>query len=437
MSVTKASRYRLKTSIFSDGERRAFLVDEHGVPEPYSTLYVTMRLRNAGKSVSTQEAHLNSINILLMHAEDHRLALYERFKNHSFLNAMECEALRLSVQQHRGPAAKSQFNVLSIKGGKNGHIYRGITVKPAQQHSRFAHIASYLQWLWRYLPSTESNEKITLAAHELERMVRNILALRPMVATMGSNVTKPEFTRAHYAVLANAITPGNGHNPFNSGVQLRNQLIVKLMAHLGERRGGILNLRVGDINFGKSQINIVRRADSKEDPRIQQPRVKTREHTLPVGPVLMDLLRQYLDLRRSMPSARKHPYLLVTHKSGPTLGKPMTIPGLNQVFKTINNAVLGIPMLHPHLLRHFFHTQLAEEQLSQPTTSESRETDRRVRNELAGRRPDSVVDAIYTKRAIEREAITMALKVQSTLGNSDASTLSDEPLSSPPRLPKN
>lgn len=422
--------------MFPDGERRAFLIDDHGVPEPYSTLYVTMRLRNAGKSVATQEAHLNSINILLAHAAEHRLALYERFQSHSLLNAMECEALRVSVQQHRGPAAKSWDNVLSIKGGKNGHVYRGIAVKPAQQHSRLTHIANYLQWLWQYLSSTGGNQSVNQAAYELDRMVRNILALRPMVATKGSDVTKPEFTREHYAVLSIAIKPGSEHNPFNSTVQLRNQLIVSLMALLGERRGGILNLRVGDINFGKSQINIVRRADSREDPRIHQPRVKTREHTFPVGPILMDLLRQYLDLRRSMASARKHPYLFVTHKSGPTFGKPMSIPGINQVFKTINDAALGIPTLHPHLLRHFFHTQLAEEQLSQPTTPQSRETDRRVRNELAGRRPDSEVDAAYTKHAIEREATRMALKLQLNLGNSHVPNFSQELPLSPPRPDK-
>lgn len=419
--------------MFSNGERRALLIDDLGVPEPYSTLYVTMRLRNAGKSVATQEAHLNSINVLLAHALDHRIELNERFGRNSILNAMECEALRLSVQQHRGPAAKAQQNVLSIKGGKHGHVYKGMTVKPAQQHSRLTHIASYLQWLWQYLSSTGLRQNNDQGAYELDRMVRNILVLRPMVSNRGRDVTKPEFTRQHYAVLSAAMKPGSEHNPFSSEVQLRNQLIISLMALLGERRGGILNLRVGDINFGKSQIDIIRRSDSKEDPRIHQPRVKTREHTIPVGPALMDLIRQYLALRRSIPGIGKRPYMLVTHKPGPTQGKPMTIAGLNQVFKTINDAALGIPKLYPHLLRHFFQTQLAEEQLSQPATPQSRETDRRVRNELAGRRPDSEVDSIYTKHAIEREAAKVALKVQGSIGKSEESTPSQEAPLSPPR----
>jgi hypothetical protein len=163
--------------MFPNGERRALLIDDLGVPEPYSTLYVTMRLRNAGKSVATQEAHLNSINVLLAHALDHQLALNERFRRNSLLNSMECEALRLSVQQHHGPAAKAQKNVLSIKGGKNGHVYKGMTVKPAQQHSRLTHIASYLQWLWQYLSSTGLRQNIDQGAYELDRMVHNILGV--------------------------------------------------------------------------------------------------------------------------------------------------------------------------------------------------------------------------------------------------------------------
>jgi hypothetical protein len=52
-----------------------------------------------------------------------------------------------------------------------------MTVKPAQQHSRLTHIASYLQWLWQYLSSTGLRQNIDQGAYELDRMVHNILGV--------------------------------------------------------------------------------------------------------------------------------------------------------------------------------------------------------------------------------------------------------------------
>lgn len=49
MSLITSLPYRIKTSRFESGIGHASLVDEDELPEPYSTLYVTIKVRNSGQ----------------------------------------------------------------------------------------------------------------------------------------------------------------------------------------------------------------------------------------------------------------------------------------------------------------------------------------------------------------------------------------------------
>jgi integrase len=415
MSITPLP-YRLATVRFESGEHRSFLLDGSGIPEPYSTLYCTIRIRNAHKGVSSQQAALGAINVFYAHARNQGVDIAQRLRRGQVLDSVECEALLRSVQRDYGPESKAQAKVIALGGGKRGHRYAGKTVTTGHQYNRLTYIAIFLEWFGGYF-APNKDPQFMVAVGE---MVRSILALRPLVADNGNESNeKPEFTREHYRRLASALTPGAPDNPFEPEVQLRNQTLVDLMSLLGERKGAALNLRVGDIDWGKRQLSVVRRAGSKDDRRANQPRVKTLEHTVPVGPGLMRLLEAYRDQRREVPGARRQPYVFVVHKPGPTLGQPMSISSLNAIFTTINEADLGIPRLNPHMLRHFNGTSLADEQLAAPPTEQGRETHRRVRNTLAGRRPESDVDAVYTENATRREAERVSIQHQQVLAALD------------------
>lgn len=409
--------FALLTVRFESGEHRAFLRDAAGVPEPYSTLYCTLRVRNAHKSLSSQQAALGAINVLYAHLRAHEVDIVERLRSGQVLSSIECEALPRSVQRDYGPKSKAQANVIALGGGKRGHRYAVQSVSMASQFRRLTYIAEYLKWLGGYFATNKNSQFMV----DVGEMARSILALRPSLAKNGKDESKdlPEFTRDHYRRLASALVPDSPDNPFEPEVQLRNQTLVDLMSLLGERKGAALNLRVGDIDWGKRQLSVIRRAGSKDDRRANQPRVKTLEHTVPVGPALMRLLEAYRDQRRGVPGSRKHPYLFVVHRAGPTQGQPLSISGLNAIFATINEAGLGIPRINPHMMRHFNGTSLADEQLASPRAVQGRESDRRVRNNLAGRRPESDVDAVYTENAIRREAERVSIQHQQTLAAAD------------------
>ena len=414
MSLTTPLPFRLKTSRFASGVRRAFLVDPNGLPEPYSTLYVTIRFRNANLSVASQQAALNSINVLFAHAAKVGINLFERFKAGHFLDRIECESLRRSAQANHGPEAKHQAVVLAIGKGKRGYTHSVPPVARATQYRRLSHIARYLEWLGGELAGESGDARVSA----IDAMTTNILALRPSVPARGSDVDTNRFTREDDALLCSIVTPGSARNPFLPTVQVRNALIVELMRLLGKRRGEVLNIRVRDVAFAKRQIDIVRRADDKNDQRVNQPLVKTRSHTVPIGPSLVALIDRYLVDWRAVPGATKQPYLLVTHKSGPTQGQAMTIEALKEVFRTIKRAEPRLSHLHPHLLRHFNSDQIARAQLDEPVSAHktnSRETHRRTRNALAGRAPDSELDGHYTRRETERQAKVVSLRTQDEL----------------------
>ena len=411
MSLISLTPYRLKTSLFESGVRRAFLVDGDGLPEPYSTLYVTMTIRNAGRSVSLQESVLNAINVLFAHFAKVSIDLVPRFKAGRLLDSLECEALRRGVQSNFGPEAKRQAVVIALGGGKRGYVRKVPAVAPGTQNQRLSYIARYLAWLARELAGESGDDRAAVIA----AMTGNILALRPLTPRRGREKNANVFTRKDDALLRSIIKMGCPRNPFTPGVQRRNELIVDLMRLVGKRRGEVLNIRLQDINFAKRQINIIRRADDRQDRRLNQPRVKTREHTIPIGNHLFRLLAEYLVERRSVPGATKHPYLFVTHKSGPTQGREMTIEALKEMFRAIKRAEPRLSHLRPHLLRHFNSDEVANIQHSEQPDSAGSEQHRRQRNYLAGRAPASEMDSHYTERETERQAREVSLRLQEKL----------------------
>ncbi|MCV2353566.1 tyrosine-type recombinase/integrase [Paucibacter sp. B2R-40] len=411
MSISASLPCRLKTSLFGSGERAAFLVDSDGLPEPYSTLYVTMKLRNAGHSVSTQIAELNAINVLFAHAAEAGIELVPRFKAGDYLDRVECEALRRSSQRNYGPSAKHQAVVIALGNGKRGYIPAVPPVAPSTQYKRLSYFARFLKWLGEELAGDSGDGR----APVINAMVENIQALRPAQIDSKTDIESNTFSREDDALLCGLLAEGSLTNPFTPMVQVRNLLAIDLLRLLGKRRGEILNIRLSDINLSKRQIDIVRRADNVHDPRVNQPLVKTRSHTLPIGPSLVSLINQYLPLRRSVAGASKHPYLLVTHKSGPTQGQPMTIEALKEVFRTIKRAEPRLSHLHPHLLRHFNGDATARAQQGDQATPGNSERDRRQRNFLAGRAPESTMDSHYTARETERHANKTSLRTQEEL----------------------
>ena len=191
-------------------------------------------------------------------------------------------------------------------------------------------------------------------------------------------------------------------NPFSENVQLRNLLIIEILSGLGLRKGELANIRLDDINFQKNTLKVVRRPDDPSDPRRYQPLVKTSERTLPLHDQLSLCIQEYqLNQRGKLNAARKHGYLFVSH-SGGTAGQPLSIAGIDYVFKRLKLA-LSDPSLSPHNLRHQWNYEFSHSiDSSDDRMSEAQED--QLRSYLMGWCPTSGMASNYNRRRVVEKA---------------------------------
>jgi integrase len=261
-------------------------------------------------------------------------------------------------------------------------------------------------------------------ATQVAAMHSNILELRPAKRDLSGDPEKNAWSAEEDRLLLDLIRPGSPGNPFvGRGPQLRNQLCIQTERTLGKRMSEVLNIQVRDVDVRRNQVSFIRRPDAKEDQRVDQPLVKTKEHTISVSPEWIKLFLEYLEIRRKVPGARRHPYLFVNHKAGPTQGQPMTKGALNAVFVAIKKAEPRLSDLHSHLFRHNFNFELSESLDRQPTKSND-DQDAKIRANLNGWSEQSEMARVYNKRHVARRARELGLMTQERLhqkGNSVAS----------------
>lgn len=406
----KFRNYRVTGFVMQSGERYCLLLDKAtGMPLYYPNLYVTTQVRNNSNSVAAMESALSGVNVLLSFCDEREISLSERFLKREFFALGELDAIRDYCQQSfaKGGADSSE-EVVSIT--------RKIKQRPARktglasEYMRLTHIAKYTEWLGTILLTGQIERKTSL---DIAKMKKGFESRRPSGKGRNQLGREKGLTREQEAVLLDVVEPGSERNPFeDESTQIRNQLMIFLLLHLGIRGGELLNIRVSDIDWAKNQIVIARRADEQKDPRRRQPLVKTLDRRLPMKDTLVKAIHRYVvQFRREVPGARKHDYLLVTHKSGPTQGQPISRSAFVKVINLIAEAAPELAGLHGHELRHTWNNRFSEFMDASDDPPEPKEQERE-RSYLQGWKPESGSAATYTKRFTREKAMEAGLKLQ-------------------------
>lgn len=399
-----------KGFVMEDGERYCLLIDrDTGMPLYYPNLYVTTQVRNSSMSVAAMESALTGINVLLSFCEQRQIDLVARFLRREYFSLHELDAIRDFCQQSFAtrPGGLPQ-GVVPFNGKSKSRSPRRTGL--ANEYNRLTHIAKYVEWLANTLLTGVVERRVTL---DIAKMKKGLESRRP--SSKGRNQVGREqgLSREQEVVLLEVIRPGSERNPFDGEpTQIRNQLLILLLLHLGIRGGELLNIRVSDIDWANNQIVIARRADEKVDPRGRQPLVKTLDRRLPMKDTLVQAIHRYVvQFRSKVPGARKHDYLLVTHKPGPTQGQPMSRSAFVKVIKLISAAAPELAALHGHELRHTWNNRFSEfmDASDDPPSPKQQEDQRSY---LQGWKPGSGTAATYTKRFTRRKAIEASLKLQ-------------------------
>ena len=104
-SVNLVDMYRLETILFSNGERFSLLVNEKtGIPDFYSTLWVTVELRNQS-AVNTIRNKLGTIQWLMNWEKENNLVISDLIHKEILLTGNQLESLiqhmRLNVKKQK------------------------------------------------------------------------------------------------------------------------------------------------------------------------------------------------------------------------------------------------------------------------------------------------------------------------------------------------
>jgi integrase len=388
-----------KKIVFEDGERSCAVVDTEGMPLFHPNLFLTTQVRNGSLSSSTLSNNAGHLCAFLQSIEESHIDLIARLSAGDVLQPFEVEALRGDLQRR-----------LSHKPeGRGFHSYLSQTEYVSKEitHARITVSTKYLDWLATlYLRNPRDPD-------ELERVLAAMREMRPINKKRNTIKRKRGLSAENAFAIKEVLRPGSQYNIWSDpAIQVRNRLILSLLYEAGIRRGELLNLMIEDFNFGANSLEIVRRADEKADPRVDQPLVKTNDRVIPIKAALMAEVRLYIsDHRRHVPGAKKHGFLFVTHKLGPTVGQPMTIPNYKHVVSTLRAAVPPLKYFSGHDLRHYWNERFSD---LMDKTELSPVEQEQIRSQLMGWKFGSGTAATYNQRFVEKKAAEFGMKLQAS-----------------------
>jgi integrase len=332
----------------------------------------------------------------------------DRFQKGELFKEHELDALRDFCQ--------IKFRAKTTKVDSNGILtlskLREFDEKVSSQteYVRLTVIAQYTKWLAEQFIG---NRNDLLTVLQIGKMEKGLKARRPVKKERNAERDEKGLDEEQIAIVFELFRPDSGLNPFkDKSVRIRNRLIFLMLYHLGLRGGELLNIRIRDIDFGKNQLVVVRRADEKNDPRTYQPLVKTLDRRLPMKNTLVQEVHQYiLNDRKNIPNSTKNDFLFVTHKSGPTLGQPLSKSGYKKVIEVVRTASPALFNFTGHQLCHSWNEAFSN-QMDAMDESPNQEQQEKMRSYLMGWKEGSGSATRYNKRFVKKKAIEAAMKLQ-------------------------
>ncbi len=405
----------------------AVLVDtESDHPMTYPTLYSTIHHRNNGDAYNTIKSKLNSIKLLLEICDYLNIRLEERFTRGDWLKRDEVELITSWLKKKKSNLdeaikniafSKKNENIAILKPLKKEKIRYGVRIDVTEVtstngYNNVTEAAKYIKWLADSLFESDESERMYnwLIAKRGSKPANN----QENKAGIGEFQSLDETQEAK---ILDTVRLDSSTNPWKgNAVKFRNQLIVNLLLDIGCRKGESLNIKTTDLVQGISGItlNIWRDPDNKNDPRLNQPRVKTLSRTVEITPQLASMFEEYvLNYRSSVVGANTCPYLFISHQNGANKATPMSSSAFNKIFKELSDTV-GFKV-KPHGLRHTWNDRFSElvEKLIKAddiTYEESEE----LRCWVQGWKEGSDSAKFYTRLYKHKKAMKIGLELQKT-----------------------
>jgi len=376
-----------------NGERIPILLDADRQPITWINMYLLMRLTPRLAS-SSQEKALYVLGLFWAWCAMQSFSVRDRLECGDGLTPEE-----IVNQLH--PWLRRNFQT-------NGRV-RHLVVSPNTVTQRMRVVAQFITW---HLENAMT--KWPVGSPEIAHIRAKLQVSERTFATAGH--ARTELPAHATALSAEALStlleicrPGSEGNPWKASCQQRNYLIVLMMATLGVRRGELLKLRIGDCLLSRRvpMVQIRRAPNDPDDPRRDEPQVKTESRALPCDMSLARLLDDYICYgRRQIAGSNRTPFLFLGRS-----GKPMSLGRVNGIFDQIGAVHAQFRDLHPHTLRTTCATLFRAQGVARGLEEER--LDKNMMYFFGWRSPTSILS--YVADAIRREAGEISLDYQASL----------------------
>lgn len=389
--------YRAKVIRFESGERFPLLVDRKTeVPVlnviDYSLVYHRTISINSGRS------RVRSIGLLLEWADDFLIDLDERFGSGDLLTQAEVESLAAALGR--------------IKRTK---VVVGDQMLPANvlgdtQASRVDSVSHYIKWRASNVAQGMKivDPRVPALNHRIQQIERQLKALR----RKGGGKVRLGLTEEQQIRLFQIVRPDSPENPFHADTRYRNFMLILLYYELGVRRAETLVLKANHVHIHQNaRIVIEPNPGDPDDPRKEQPLVKTAGRTLPISPLLAQTIHTYITKHRSkLPGAKRSPFIVLDSRSG----QPFSLSSIYDMFVIIRERFSDVfpSDFSTHVLRHTWNDRFMT---AAKAAGLNDALARQVNNYVMGWTKTSQQSANYSQREIERQASQLLMGMQQQL----------------------
>lgn len=401
-----------------DGERCSLLLDDSGLPDWWSSLWVVDKLRRSGQAANSISTKLRAVQLLyqaLPIASD----LTPRLVRGEWLTVAEADHLLEQMAypakqikpfgfQSGGVPRKTREGSISLEKVRSKlKTESSDRVGTNTKFRRVLFIREFLDWRANEQILRLRGEKkaaLALVIAEVDDYLRSKTAKFRSVSALGA---PKGLTNQQQAVLLEVIQPDHPRNPWKNDkfIRARNQLVLELFLAVGLRRGAVLGTQIGDFDPMTGRISVMRRKDDPVDPRPVQTGNKRNDYLITLGHRVLTIYKTYQIQRHKVLVSRKRntPYLVINSD-----GRPLEQSSINYIVRSLR-VIPELVDIHPHLLRHTWASNFVDDAVARGDDLDSIERDLR---KLGGWSDRSDMPAHYTSRYRDEHAFDSSLKLQ-------------------------